>query len=187
MAIKENLEYVKGELNSQEQFLENAIKGELFFKKHKLKIISIFVVGALALSVYGGITYVKNQNIKKANQYYSSLQKNSKNVEAKNDLIKLDPSLFALFAFSNFEKSGSKEFLNEALKLEIDPTLKDILLFANNPKNDDFMPEYANLLNGFKLLKAGKIKEARNEFFKIPQDSPLQEIVRSLNHFQAIK
>ena len=48
MAIKDDIDSIKEELNTQEQFLENIIKSERFFKKYK-KII----IGALALGVIG--------------------------------------------------------------------------------------------------------------------------------------
>ena len=40
MSIKENVDYVKEELNSQEKFLESFVKGERFYKKYRTLIFA---------------------------------------------------------------------------------------------------------------------------------------------------
>ena len=55
MAIKDDIDSIKEELNTQEQFLENIIKSERFFKKYK-KII----IGAVVLGIVGAAGYYIN-------------------------------------------------------------------------------------------------------------------------------
>ena len=60
MSIKENVDYVKEELNSQEKFLESFVKGERFYKKYRTLIfasIAIIVIGAI------GLVIKKNGNV----------------------------------------------------------------------------------------------------------------------------
>ena len=59
MAIKDDIDSIKEELNTQEQFLENIIKSERFFKKYK-KII----IGAVVLGIVGSAGYYINGALK---------------------------------------------------------------------------------------------------------------------------
>ena len=59
MAIKDDIDSIKEELNTQEQFLENIIKSERFFKKYK-KII----IGAVVLGIVGAAGYYINGALK---------------------------------------------------------------------------------------------------------------------------
>ena len=52
MAIKDDIDSIKEELNTQEQFLENIIKSERFFKKYKKIIIAIAVLGVVSTAGY---------------------------------------------------------------------------------------------------------------------------------------
>ena len=54
MSIKENVDYVKTELSSEEKFLENFVKGERFFKKYKTLIfgfIAVIFIGIIAIFI----------------------------------------------------------------------------------------------------------------------------------------
>ena len=52
MAIKDDIDSIKEELNTQEQFLENIIKSERFFKKYKKIIIAVAVLGVVSTAGY---------------------------------------------------------------------------------------------------------------------------------------
>ena len=52
MAIKDDIDSIKEELNTQEQFLENIIKSERFFKKYKKIIIAVAVLGVVGTAGY---------------------------------------------------------------------------------------------------------------------------------------
>ena len=58
MSIKENVDYIKEELSSQEKFLENFVKGERFYKKYKtlmFAFIDIDIVGGIGLVIKNNI------------------------------------------------------------------------------------------------------------------------------------
>ncbi len=44
MSLKDNVDYVKEELNSEEKFLESFVKVERFYNKNKIIIITVIVV-----------------------------------------------------------------------------------------------------------------------------------------------
>lgn len=183
MAIKENIEYIKGEIDSQEQLLENAIKGEMFFKRHKTAIISALGV-IIAVALFFSIkTYIQESNIKTANLAYSALLADPNNSKAKEDLKSRAPSLFALYALQKSDMNSSA-LIDEALNSQIDPLLKEILLSAKEGYSDKILSNYGALLNGYELLKQDKIEQAKIEFAKIPQNSNLRNIAKNLEHYQ---
>lgn len=75
LALKENLDAVKQELGSEEQFLESMIKGERFFKKYKFPIIGgVGLVIALGIG-YAVMTSVNASNLEASNKAYLALLK----------------------------------------------------------------------------------------------------------------
>ena len=87
MSIKENVDYVKEELSSQEKFLENFVKGERFYKKYRTLIfafIAIIVVGSIG-------TIIKNNmdeaNKLEANLAFNKVLQNSNDAQALEELI----------------------------------------------------------------------------------------------------
>ena len=159
MAIKDDIDSIKEELNTQEQFLENIIKSERFFKKYK-KII----IGALALGVIGAAGYyingaLKEKEFKAANAAYAKLILNPKD---------------------NNDTDALKSLANE----QIDPLLKDIVKSQINEPSGQILTSYKAVVRGYELMKENKIDEAKNEFKKVPLNSQLQSIVKNLEHYQ---
>lgn len=184
MAIKENIDYIKKELNSQEQILQNAIKGEMFLNKHKKTIISIFVIIVVFVCGFFVKQALENKKINDANIAYNTLLKNPNNHEVKEQLKSLNPSLFALFALQKSSDLNSTDLLHEALSLEIDPILKEII---SEDQNSDIFANYNALKTGYEALKDNKIQRARLEFAKIKQNQNMQNVAKNLEHYQGQK
>ena len=68
MSIKENVDYVKEELNSQEKFLESFVKGERFYKKYRTLIFA-----SIAIIVIGAIGLVIKKNVDESNKLEANL------------------------------------------------------------------------------------------------------------------
>ncbi len=82
MSIKENVDYVKMELSSEEKFLENFVRSERFFKKYKTLIFGI--IAALIIGVI--VVFVKNivdeSNKLEANIAFKKVLENSNDTQA---------------------------------------------------------------------------------------------------------
>ena len=183
MAVKDNINYIKSEISSQEQFLESAIKGERFFRKNKKFFIIISIVLIIAIIGYGVSNAMEQSAKAELNRAYNSLINNPNDSKAKELLITKNPSLFALFAIKTANDSNSTAFIDEAMALDIDPLLKEILQNLKGNKSAKILSNYNYLLDGYTLLKDNKIDEAKSEFAKIPLNSPLQSIARNLEHY----
>ncbi|EOE7366123.1 MULTISPECIES: hypothetical protein [Campylobacter] len=184
LAIKDDLNYIKTEISSQEQFLENAIRSERFIKKNKKIIIAIVAVAVAALIAYAVLDQIKSSNITESNQAYAALLSNPNDKEAKQTLMQKNPSLFALYAIKTAYDSNNTKILDEATNLTIDPLLKQILQNAKGESGDGLLSTYNSLVKGYELLAENKLPEAKIEFSKIPSNSPLEPVAKNLEHYQ---
>lgn len=178
LAIKENLDYIKDKLNTEEQFLENAIRGERFIKKYKFYIIGFLALAIVLVSANYTVSYLSEQKAQKANLAYNELLQNPNNESAKSELKNLNPSLFGLFVL---QTNASKELIDEALALDVDPLLKDIL---QDQPNSQILSNYKSLGAGYKALKENNLNLAKIEFLKIKNSPNLISIANSLEHYQ---
>ena len=178
MAIKDDIDSIKEELNTQEQFLENIIKSERFFKKYKKIIIGAVVLGVIGAAGYYINGALKEKEFKAANAAYAKLILNPKDEQAKAELKQKDPSLYALYEFKR--AVALKSLANE----QIDPLLKDIVKSQINEPSGQILSSYKAIIRGYELMKENKIDEAKNEFKKVPLNSQLQSIVKNLEHYQ---
>lgn len=181
MALKQNIEYVKESLNSQEQFLGNLIKGEKFLKKNKITIIAIVILFLIYILFNYASNHSKAHNLKVSNEAYIQLMQNPNDEKLLEVLKNSNLNLYSLFMFHNV---GDEEVLKNLIdEPKLDPILSDFFEFDVNLKSKDgFMDDYVNLIEGFKFLKNNDIEQAKTSFLKIPLSSDLFEISNSYMH-----
>ncbi|PSM52317.1 hypothetical protein CBLAS_0317 [Campylobacter blaseri] len=188
MALKDDIKNIKNSASSEEQFLESIIKSEIFIKKYKKPLIVIVFAVIVFIILNTILGYVKESKFNSANEAYSELILNPKNENAKDILRSKNENLFSLYEFRQALDNKDMNKINELSNNgKIDPILKDIISFTANKDSGEIMESYKTLLDGYELLKAGKIKEANSEFIKIPPDSELASIVKNLRHYNGIK
>lgn len=187
MALKEDIDAIKQEIGAEEQFLESMIKSERVVKKYKYPLIALAVLVVLVVTGYQVTTMLKEKRIKDSNIAYENLLKNPKNANALKELKDSSPVLYQTYLFMQASKNGDKEELKKVASSNADSLLKDLAKFQLDGTDPTLLKNFSALLSGYKLLQAGKITEAKEAFSKIPLTSPLQEIVKKLNHFQGIK
>ncbi len=194
MGLKENMNAIKKELSTEEQFLESVIKAEGFFKKYK-KLLIIVAVLVIALSLaYVFYQSTQKSNLDESNRAFVALQSDPTNKTAIETLKSKNPRLYQLFLFSSEVKSNDPVKL-QSLKSQItDPILKDLLTYQEasllekdlrdySMKKDALLKDLASLESVYLLLEEGKSKEAATILAQIPANSALNEIVQSLKHY----
>lgn len=179
----DNLEYIKQGLSTQEQIFEQALAGERFFKKHKIKIYVIIAILVLCGAIYAIKDYIDKDNIRANNILYSKLLAAPNDTKLIDELENANINLFALFAMKNFKDSNETALIDRALAKVQDKELKELLL-ATKGENSSLLSDYDALLAGFNALNAGQIDQAKVEFSKIPENSNLKEISKNLEHYQ---
>ncbi|ACZ11618.1 hypothetical protein [Sulfurospirillum deleyianum] len=193
MGLKENIQVVKEEMSTEEQFLEGIIKGERFFKRNKKYILSAVVLAFLGIGAYGINDMIVSQQLKASNEAYALLLKDANNTAAKEVLQQKNPKLYTLFLFEQALFQGDKATLVQVASSKEDAILHDIALYqlsqldANATEKGALMGGMILLQEGYTLLKEGKVDEARLKFAQIDVNSPLKQIAKNLEHYQGLK
>lgn len=193
LALKDNIDAVKKEIGTEEQFLESIIKSERFFKRYKKYIIS-----AVAVLVIGGVTYatmnvMEEKRLEASNAAYNTLLKNPKDAEALSVLKTENERLYNFFRFQEALKNESAEGLKELASLQNDPIISDLAAYqlsgleSGEIKNSELLKGFVFLQEGYKLLVDGKVVDAKLKFSQIDMNSPLKNISNSLEHYQGGK
>ncbi len=195
MSLKNDIEMVKEELNSEEKFFEKAVITEKFIKKYKN--IMIGTLSVIVISVSASIAYDMKQksNVENANKSLSILQKDSSNSKELLALKELSPNLYDVWLYSkamadndiaSLEKlKNSTTFIVEDLvKYELAQNADNIDSLNNySLKQDAIYKDLAQIQVAVILINQGKISDAREKLFLIDKQSPLSNVTQLLLHY----
>jgi len=195
LSLKENLELVKDELNSEEKFFEKAVVTERFVKKYKKPLIGVVV--AIVLVVVGNLAYnASEQNrIESANETFATLQKNPKDELALARLESLSPALHDVWLYSQAivdENAAELEKLKNSKALIVNDTsryeaaeFKEDLaeLEAYSEKQNAIYKDLAVVMSAILLMQEGKVEKAHNKLAMIGANSPLAQVASALMHY----
>ncbi len=193
MSVKDDLNAVKQELNTEEQFLESLIKTERVLKKYKYPLIIGVLLIVLAFVVVKVNDYLTYQKKLTANRAYLAIEKNPNDKKAKEILKEKNPKLYNLLIAREQMNRGEEIKSIDGLD-EIQKSLINYFL-ASKSENIETLSTYANsdialikdfaiLQEGFLFLKEGKREVALNKFSEISVDSPLKAIAEALSHYK---
>ena len=193
MSIKENVDYVKTELSSEEKFLENFVKGERFFKKYKTLIfafVAIILVGFIAFFIKNSIA---QSNKLEANIAFNKVLENGNDTQALADLKEKNPELYDVALFLQAKKDAKSVDINVPLLKELSKysaalANKNISELDNlSMQNDFLLKEFAIFNKALFLTNEGKFNEAKTTLALIPQTSKAFELAKLLNHYLLTK
>jgi hypothetical protein len=185
LALKDNINALKDELTTQEQLLENIIKSERFFKKHKKKILTILVILVVGIIYYVISGNIKERNLIISNEAYSSLQQNPQNSEALETLKSKNKPLYRLYVFQEAIKNENTEVLEKLIAENSSDFVGELSSFyVGKTDNVRILDSYIKVQKGYELMKEGKVQEAGLIFQTIPADSGLMNIINALEHYQ---
>lgn len=193
MSIKENVDYVKEELNSQEKFLESFVKGERFYKKYRTLIfasIAIIVIGSIGLVIKKN---VDESNKVEANLAFNKVLQNSNDKEALELLKNKNEKLYevALFLQAKNENKAANiniPVLKELAAYQVALSNKNVDELSNLSMQGDFLlKEFALFNKALLLSNEGKYEDAKTVLKLIPQTSKAFELANLLNHYLLTK
>ncbi len=193
MSIKENVDYVKTELSSEEKFLENFVRSERFFKKYKTLIFAftvIIIVGFMGI-------FIKNEidesNKFEANLAFNKVLENSNDTKALADLKDRNKNLYEIALYLQAKKDSKTTeinvpFLKELSKYQTALSNKSISELDNISMQGDFLlKDFAVFNKALILANEGKFSEAKTTLDLIPQSSKAFELAKLLNHYLLTK
>ncbi|HEF3565411.1 TPA: hypothetical protein R9127_000304 [Campylobacter upsaliensis] len=190
MALKENLRAIKTEMNTEEQFLENFIKGERFIRKYKLYLVSFVIIFVLWLIVSFVMDTIKESNVRESNEIYANLLVKNDDKILLDKLKNKNLNLYAIFLMQKLTQNPTNtQILQELNALseneKIEPLFRNIIALANNDKSI-FLKDYAKILEAYVLLGQKKIEEANVLLAQIKSNTSLEKIAKNLKHYQGI-
>jgi len=195
LSIKDDINMVKQELNSEEKFFEKAVITEKFVKKYKTVMISSVV--AVVLLVAGNIAYDINKQSKKddANAMLLALSKDSRDSASLSKLKSLSPALYDVWIYSQAVvdqdmvklkelKSSKTTMISDLVSYEIAQNSKDInALSSYSLKQDAVYKELALVQSAVFLMNDSKIDEAHQKLVQIGLESSLSKVAQALLHY----
>ncbi len=194
MSLKENMEMVKEELNSEEKFFENAVKAERVWKKYKTMIIGglVAVVAVVAISAINDAQV--ESAAQDANLAYIKLLKGA-DAAAEKTLESLNPKLATALKFSQAVKAGDIEVL-QTLSASDDAVISDLASYeiaaiksdnaslqSYTSKQQAIYKDLAIVENALLLMKKDETTKAQQKLSLISQDSPVHNVAKSLMHY----
>ena len=193
MSIKENVDYVKSELSSEEKFLENFVKGERFFKKYKTLIfgfIAVIFIGIIAIFIKN---HLDESNKFEANIAFNKVLKNNNDTQALADLKEKSPQLYDVAIFLQAKNESKQTDINVPLLKELSKyqtalANKSISELDNLSMQKDFLlKEFAIFNKALLLTNEEKFNEAKTSLALIPETSKAHELAKLLNHYLLTK
>lgn len=193
MSLKDNVNYVKDEISSEEKFLESFVKVERFYKKNKIVIISVVVI-IIALVIGFFVTKsIQESNKLEANIALNKVLDNPKDNEALNILKDKNKNLYEIAQYLNSKKEG--KVIDVDVKFLKDLTAYQKALEENSAEklnsvsmqNDFLLKEFAIFNKAVILTENGKYQEAKNTLKMIQSDSKVNDLVNILKHYLATK
>ena len=193
--MKENVEFIKEELSSEEKFFEKAVQTERFFKKYKKSIIA--VVALIVIVAFGNTIYkIKEQNrIEEANAQLAILTENPSDIQAQNKLKELSPKLYAAWSFAQAIVTNDTKKLNELKNSDL-LVINDISAYevaarsADQKGLDAYTLRQQAIYKDLALVESAVLYMNKNETAKakeklamISENSPLKGVAAILSHY----
>ena len=195
LSLKENVEYIKEELSSEEKLFEKAVVTERFLKKYKKSIIavlSLIVIVALGSTAYK----MKEQNrIEEANAQLAILDKNPANMQAQNKLKELSPKLYTVWSFARAVTTNDTKKLSELKNAKL-PVIDDIAAYEVASRTSDLKElqnyalrqeaiykDLARVESAVIFMNKNETEKAKEQLALISEKSPLKGVAAILNHY----
>ncbi|MEN8147047.1 MAG: hypothetical protein ABFR02_05455 [Campylobacterota bacterium] len=195
MSLKENIEMVKEELNSEEQFFEKAVQTERFVKKYKKPLIGIVTAAILAI-VAGSAYNITTQNkVDQSNAAFNVLMVDANDQSAQEQLKTLNPELFDVWSLSQALKSKDQEALRglqsskalvvaDLAQYELAAIQEDAAgLQSYAQKSSALLKDLAVIEAAVLLMNKGDKAAAQAKLVMIDINSPVYQLAQSLAHY----
>lgn len=192
MSIKDDVNYIKNELSSEEKFLESFVKTERFFKKYKKLIFGLIILAIVGSVVFLVKTKLDEKNLYEANIALSNFLENG-NQNSLDELKEKNRDLYEIALYLD----AKNEFKNADINLKYLKELLDfqVALLNSNQSNldavskkaDFLLKDYAIFNQALILVNNQKYAEAREILGKISQDSRAFELATLLKHYLVTK
>jgi len=195
LSIKNDIDMVKEELNSEEKFFEKAVVTEKFVKKYKKPMIGVLV--AIVLVVGANIAYdmKEKSRIASANEVLEKLHSNPADKASLDELKSLSPKLHDALILSQAIADNDIDKL-KSLKDSKTSLVQDVASYelAQISKNLSSLESYSSkegviykdlalVQSAVMLMNKGEVEKAHEKLAYISTNSNLSKIATALLHY----
>ena len=186
MSIKDDVNYVKTELSSDEKVLESAFKLETFYKKYKVAIWGAVAALLLFFVVSTGMEALRQSKLEAANQALLTLQSKPDDTNALSILKENNPALYEVYLFSLASKKQDIATLVQ-MKGSKNGIVADMSRYTEGaitkkPVDSKLYTELAYLEEAYVAIKAGEVEKAKAKLEMIDGRSQLATFAKLLEH-----
>ena len=187
MSIKQNVDYIKEEMQNDEKMLEGLLRLESWFRRNKKHLIALAVILVLFGGGYSANTwYQENTQQKLSNTYTNALKGDESAIAA---LKESKSNLYDLYRFQQALKNNDTESL-KALESSKDSIIAQFAKMQNASLeknlavlNSKDSGDLGYLQAAFLEIQAGNTQKAKEILSKIKNDSPIRDLANALAHF----
>ncbi len=193
MSLKENVDFLKNEISTEEKFFEGFFKLEKFWKKYKIAVISSVTIVVVVVASINIKSYLQMQNKIKANKVFNSLLENPKNIQASKELEKLNPTLLTIAKHLTNQKNKEDkvidvQFLKEIVEYNIAINKNDTKAIDKTILKSSFLlKEYAIFQKALVQTLNENYSEAKKTLELVPQNSGVTKVSNKLKHYLLTK
>lgn len=193
MSLKDDVNYVKDGISSEERFLEGFVKTERFYKKYKILIIVSIIVILGGVIGYYATKYIQEQNKLEANVAFNKVLENPKDTVALATLKDKNAQLFQVAKYLQAAKDGKTADVQVAYLKELTEYQKALekkdtnALNTVSMENNFLLKEFAIFNKALILTNEGKFEDAKAALKLIPADSKVNDLVNVLKHYLVTK
>ncbi len=189
MSLKEDINYIKQEISTEESFMEKFFKTEQFYKKYKTLIYSITGIFILAIVGFYSSSYIAQQNKLEANEAFNILLKDPTDQNAIAILKDKNPKLLEISKFIKDSTAETNiEFLKELSLYSIAMKNNNLDKLSNVSLNQNFLlKDFAIFNKALIQTKNLKYDDARESLKLIPITSNIAALSKMLSHFLLTK
>jgi hypothetical protein len=186
VSIKDDVNYVKQELSSDEKMLEGLLKVEKVYKKHKFKLLAVVAIIIVAFGANAITTSMEEARLSSANEALLKLRTNPNDTTALETLKAKNQPLYELYIYSQAIKDKDVTKLN-TLKGSTNPMIADLSKYhvatlSNEVGYSKYYNELSKVQEAFVALEKGKVATAKDKLSFIEQNSPFHNLALLLKH-----
>ena len=195
MSLKENVDFIKEELSSEEKMFEKAVVTERFLKKYKKSIIAL--LSLVVIIALGNMAYKAKERsrIEEANKQLALLTENPFDKQAEEKLKELSPKLYAAWSFSHavntndtkkLQQLQNSDFfvINDLSAYEAAARTADLKsLDAYSLRQQAIYKDLALVDEAVIHMNRNEIAQSKEKLAMIGENSPLKGVASILNHY----
>jgi hypothetical protein len=195
LSLKENIDALKVELNSEEKFFENAIRTERFVKRYQKPLIAAVVASLFAVGGAIGYQAYSSAKLESSNEAFNLLLHNPTDTKAEQTLKNDNPALYDVWRLSRGISQKDITIL-ESLKKSDAFGVADIASYEDavikkdiasleqyTKKQGAFYKDIALLELAVNAIEKGDSTSAHQKIAQIGESSPLYQVAGALSHY----